>query len=263
VHRPPGSARARLAAATFVLLIPATTCASADPGPDVVPVAAWDSVLARFVEGGRVAYGALARDRGALDRFLAATESARPDGFSRESRLAFWVNAYNARVVDGVLRRPGLRSVLDPGKVLGVPTLRFFREPRLTAGRRLTLDDIEHRILRAEFGEPRVHFVLNCASAGCPELPPRSLTAASLDSVLEASAHAFLADRSKNRVGADGRLELSAIFKWFGEDFRAGPGGVEGFVARYGVAPAPAAAGREPRFLPYDWSLNGSWGSGR
>ncbi len=251
--------RPTLRAAALLVLAAAGPVVAAAPPDDVIPVVAWDSVLTRYVAGARVDYGALARDRGALDRFLAAIETAAPERFPRAAQLAFWVNAYNARVIEGVLRRPGLRSVLDVGRILRVPTLRFFRESRLTAGRMLTLDDIEHRILRAEFREPRVHFVLNCASTSCPSLPPRPLTAATLDSTLEAAARAFLGDRTKNRVGADGRLELSHIFKWFGDDFVAAAGSVEAYVARHGLTPTPAAASRGPRFLPYDWSLNGSW----
>jgi hypothetical protein len=228
-------------------------------GAEVVPVAALDTVLSRFASARRVDYGGLARDSGALRRFLAAAERAAPERFSRAEQIAFWVNAYNARVLDAVIRRPGLKSVLDPGKVAGVPTLGFFRERRLTAGRRLSLDDIEHRILRKEIAEPRVHFVLNCASTSCPALPERALTAASLDATLDAATRRFLADSTKNRWGANGRLELSSIFKWYGEDFVAAAGSVPAFVARYWTQGEPPRASTPVTFLPYDWSLNGTW----
>jgi len=260
--------------ATVVLGLGSTACGGAVPdrdrgtqdaaaatasSSDVVDVAPFDSVLARFVRTDGVRYAALAADRGALDRYLAATETAAPGRFSRDAQMAFWINTYNARVLEGVIQRPGLESVLDPGKILGVPTLGFFRQKRLTANDMLSLNDIEHRILRGQFEDPRIHFVLNCASASCPPLPERALTAASLDSVMEAATHAFLADRGKNRIGRDGRLELSAIFKWYKDDFVAASGSVQAFVRDYW--PDPAAIGGEMRIrhLPYDWSLNGSW----
>jgi hypothetical protein len=228
-------------------------------GAASVPVAPLDSVLIRFVREGRVDYRGLARDPGSLRRFLDSTREARPPGHPRAEQIAFWVNAYNARVLDGVIRRPGLASVLDPGKVAGVPTLGFFRERRRTAGRMLSLNDIEHEILRAGFREPRIHFVLNCASVSCPVFPERALTGATLEATLDAATRRFLADRTKNRLAADGRLELSSIFKWYEEDFRSAAGSVPAFVARYWPAPGRVTATTTLRVLDYDWSLNGSW----
>lgn len=221
--------------------------------------AALDTVLARHVRDGRVDYGALARDRGPLDRYLAAVARANPEQESRDEQLAFWVNAYNARVLEGILRWPGLKSVLDVGKVVGVPTLGFFRQRTRTAGRELSLDDIEHGVLRKRFREPRLHFVLNCASVSCPDLPSRALRAATLDSTLEAATRAFLSDPSRNRVLADGTLEISHLFKWYGEDFSAESGGVAGFVARHGLRPPARASKSTVRYLDYDWALNGRW----
>ena len=101
---------------------------------DAFPHAALDSVLARVLRDGRVDYGALAKDHADLDRHLAAAAVARPDDWPRDEQIAFWVNAYNARVLDGVIRRPGLKSVLDVRKVLGIPTetLRQLSQPFVT-----------------------------------------------------------------------------------------------------------------------------------
>lgn len=224
-------------------------------GAAPVSSAALDTVLARHVRGGRVDYDALARDRGPLDRYLAAAARAEPDAWPRDEQVAFWVNTYNARVLAGVLAHPGLKSVLDVGKHLGVPTLGFFHEKRTTAGRPLSLDDIEHGILRARFHEPRLHFVLNCASASCPELPARALRAATLDSSLDAAARAFLRDPVRNRLDGERGLELSSIFKWYRGDFEAAAGSLPAFVARY----ATVRPNRVVRFIGYDWSLNGQW----
>ena len=233
--------------------------AAGPAGAETFPHAALDSALARVLRDGRVDYGALARDHADLDRYLAACAAARPDEWPREAQIAFWVNAYNARVLDGVIRRPGLKSVLDVRKILGIPTLGFFREQRVTAGARRSLDDIEHRILRVRYAEPRVHFVLNCASVSCPVLPARALDPATLDGDLDAATRRFLADTTRNRIDPGGRLRLSAIFKWYAEDFEKAAGSVVAFVARYLPAGRTIPPGAKIEHLDYDWALNGSW----
>ena len=245
----------RRALAALALLLAALQPALA---ADVISYAPLDSVLALDVRDGRVDYGALARDRGPLTRLLATAYGADPERFSREAQIAFWVNVYNARVLDGVARRPGLRSVLDVGKAVGVPTLGFFHERAVVAGRDLSLDDIEHQILRASFHEPRLHFVLNCASASCPKLPAHALHAASLDSTLDAAAAAFLADPARNRITPGGELQLSSIFKWYRGDFEAAAGSLPAFLARHWKG-APLRGDEPIHFLAYDWSLNGHW----
>lgn len=250
-----GGARAWAVAGAAVLLGVVARPASAEPFSH----AAFDTVLARVLREGRVDYGALAKDHADLDRYLAAVAAARPDPWPREEQIAFWVNAYNARVLDGVIRRPGLKSVLDVRKVLGIPTLGFFRERRATAGARRSLNDIEHRILRARYAEPRLHFVLNCASVSCPVLPERALTAATLEGDLESATRRFLADSTRNRVDPDGSVRLSQIFDWYADDFRAAAGSVSAFVRRHWPGPEPPEPERFRGHLKYDWALNGSW----
>ncbi len=221
--------------------------------------AALDSVLQRYLHGGRVDYAGLVRDRGPLDRYLAATRAARPDEWPREEQIAFWINVYNARVLEGVIRRPGLRSVMDVGKVLGVPTGAFFRGRFVAAGREASLNDIEHGILRAKFHEPRVHFVVNCASASCPALPEHPLSGGALDAELERATVRFLSDRSRNQVDPARELRVSSIFKWYRGDFKAVAGSVQAFVERHWPRRERFVPGLPVHFLEYDWSLNGSW----
>src|SRR5262249_37950320 len=143
-------------------MLAATPGTQARPGA-VVATAALDTVLVRFAHEGRVDYRSLAADPGALHRYLAAAATARPGGYGRSEQMAFWINTYNARVLDAVLRRPGLKSVLD--SVAGLPGV--FREGRPSGGQTISLDQIE-RMLRESFRDARAHFVLNCASASCP-----------------------------------------------------------------------------------------------
>ena len=221
--------------------------------------AALDTVLQAHVHDARVDYGALARDRGPLERYLEATRAAHPDAWPRNEQIVFWVNVYNARVLDGVVRRPGLKSVLDVGKLVGVPTLGFFRERAVSGEREISLNGIEHEILRKGFHEPRIHFVLNCASTSCPALPPRALETASLDSTLDAAAQAFLLDRSKNQIEPGPKLKLSSVFKWYRSDFETAAGSLQAFVQRYWKGAGVVRADAPIKFLDYDWSLNGHW----
>ena len=221
--------------------------------------AALDTVLQAHVHDARVDYGALVRDRGPLERYLEAAGVAHPDAWPRNEQIVFWVNVYNARVLEGVVRRPGLKSVLDVGKLVGVPTLGFFRERAVSGGRKISLNDIEHEILRTGFHEPRIHFVLNCASASCPALPPRALETATLDSTLDAAARAFLLDRSKNQIAPGPELKLSSIFKWYRSDFETAAGSLQVFVQRYWKGAGVVRVDAPIKFLNYDWSLNGHW----
>jgi hypothetical protein len=158
---------------------------------------------------------------------------------------------------------PDLKSIKDLGSLLQSPwKKKFFTllgEPR-------HLDWIEHEQLRPRYAEPRIHAAVNCASIGCPALRNEAFTAARLEAQLEDGMRRFMADRSRNRV-ANGRVEVSAIFKWFREDFEQGHLGlkrVEDLFARYAPQlsddPAVQAQLRD-RALPvshldYDWALN-------
>jgi len=221
--------------------------------PDPAPL---DTVLARHLRDGRVDYAALARDRGPLDRYLAAAAVATPEQSSRDEQIAFWVNVYNAQVLAGVLRWPTIASVLDVGQTVEPGSPGFFQRYAHVAGRERTLDQIERVDLRALGAGPRLHFVLNCASLGCPDLPPRALRASTLDSTLIAATRAFLADRTRNRVAADGALELSKLFEWYAREFQRESGGVAGFAARHGLRARTATTSTPVRILEYDWRLN-------
>jgi hypothetical protein len=238
---------------------------------------ALDALLRRHVawnEAGTattVSYAGFAADRVALREVLDAFEStsrAAFDAMTRAQRFAFLANAYNAFTIELVLTRwPDLRSIRDLGSPWRSPwRRRFFRllgEPR-------HLDDVEHGMLRApgDFDEPRVHFVVNCASVGCPALRPEALDADRLEAQLEDSTRRFLADPTRNRYDPRSRrLEVSRIFDWYREDWERGAAGIgsrEQFLARYAEilakAPADRARIREGTvplaFLDYDWSLN-------
>ena len=228
----------------------------------------WDGLLKKHVavlDAGRasqVRYAGMARDRAALKEYLEKVSSVKEAEFDRWARApqeAFLINAYNAFTVEKVLTRyPDIKSIWDFGKLFGNPFKdRFFT----LLGKKSSLDDIEHGLLRKSFREPRVHFALNCASVSCPMLREEAYVGHRLERQLEEQAVRFLSDRSRNRfalAGAGaGTLQVSKIFDWYQEDFAPR----EKFLARY--AGQLGGISSQIAFLEYDWTLNDSPSSSR
>lgn len=223
--------------------------------------AAWDRVVSRHAVRGGVDYAAVAADRGDLDAFLACVRRIDPARLSEPDRVAFLSNAYNALVVDAVLRRyPGIRSVRD---VDGF----FDEETHTVGGEAMTLDAVE--TLAREI-DPRVHFTVVCASTSCPDLLDEAYTGAAIERQLRRQTQRFLADPSKGLRydRAANELHLSSIFKWYAGDFTGGStvvaffarGGVLDWVVEHLADRRLAAELDEKRpsvkYLEYDWSLN-------
>jgi hypothetical protein len=257
-RRNPGSRRAHEVAATawtrggaraalvIVLLFGAGAAALA------ADRAAFDPLLRAHVRNGLVDYPAFQQDPAFK---LHVAELARPVALAtRTAQLAYYINAYNALAIAGIL------DGLSPSTLLG--QLRYFklRDWPLNGGE-ISLYDLEHKVLRP-LGEPRIHFAIVCASRSCPQLRAEAYGAATLDAELDEQARLFVNDPSRNRYDKATRTaHLSAIFKWFDEDFR-GAGSVQKFVARYVSDPEVARdLGNDAwriEWLPYDWNLNGT-----
>lgn len=230
--------------------------------PGVVPAAElhdlWSALLAEHVRNGRVDYIGFQRDKGRLDRYLARLGMTDPDVLPEPEQMAFYINLYNASTVQLILDnfrngRP-VSSIKDIGTFFSSPwSIRFI----VVGGKTLTLDNIEHDILRPRFRDSRVHFAINCAAKSCPPLRGEAYVGRTLDYQLNDSTAAFLNDPEMTYVRG-GALYVSKIFDWFSEDFG---GDIIAFVARYGrgeLAAAIAAGGDslKVKYLPYDWSLN-------
>jgi hypothetical protein len=228
--------------------------ASAPPEAGRFPHEILDGLLLRVVDpAGRVDYATLRRPtaRAELERYLAALGETSPhqdpEAFpSRESRLAYWLNAYNACVLYGVIDRPELRSVKEVEKS-------FFYFTRYKLGdEELSLYAIENEVLR-RMGEPRVHMVMNCAALGCPEMSDEALVPERLEEQLSMASARFCANPSKLRIDLTGQVAMSPIFEWYAADFDEAGGGL-GFCRRFGRDDLPAQAAVS--YLPWDWSLN-------
>ncbi|HWP65130.1 MAG TPA: DUF547 domain-containing protein [Candidatus Limnocylindria bacterium] len=217
------------------------------------------------MQDGFVDYAGLEKDGQAeLRAYLDALESicrGHYDTWTREQKLAYWINAYNAYTVRLILDHYPLKSIREIGLLPGAAFRKEFIPSKGVRGKTLSLDDIEHEILRKDFSEPRIHFAIVCASKGCPTLRSEAYRAADLERQLDDAARTFVRDSAKNRFDASKRtLYLSSIFKWFREDFERAAKPLPEFVARF--ADEQTAAGLRAgsvriEFLDYDWSLNG------
>lgn len=230
------------------------------------------------VDGGKtskVNYTAFGKDRAALKTYLdslSAVSAADFNGWTKPQRMAFLINAYNGYTLELILQNYPVKSIKDTG---GTFDNRWKRKFFKLLGEDSFLDKIEHEILRkpGAYNEPRVHYAVNCASIGCPALREEAFVAERLNAQLEEQAVRFLSDRSRNRF-ANGKLEVSMIFKWFDDDWKNGYTGFDGktpaiksreeYFARYAkqLADSPAdqqliASGKAPiSHLDYDWSIN-------
>lgn len=211
----------------------------------------FDAVLAGCVEDGRVHYGKLRGLEPTLDAYLASLASAKPSLESGPELRAFWIDAYNACVLKGLL------DAYPVGRPQDIPG--FFDVKRYEVeGQKLTLNDIENEKIRGQ--DPRIHFALICGAASCPDMRTKAWRGATLEADLDQGVRQFLANTDKGvRLDGDGALVISQLFRWFAKDF-GGESGVLAFLAKYGPpAVAPRAAQQPPppiRFLDYDWALN-------
>jgi hypothetical protein len=230
--------------------------------------ALWTEVLAAHVEGDRFDYRALAKDRSKLDAYVAQLETVDAEtlaGWNENQRHAFWINAYNAYTIQLVAAKYPLKSIKDIGGVLSSVWDRHFiplnaLHPK-GKDKRLSLNDIEHKILRPRFKDARVHAAVNCASQGCPPLRAEAFTAKGLDEQLDSQVRSWLADEKRNKFDRAKRtLQLSKIFDWWKDDFVRDEKSVRAYVAKYAPADVAAWLGEAEnvtiRHLNYSWKLN-------
>lgn len=232
----------------------------------------WNAVLQTSVaetpSSSKVRYADLKAHPEKFDRYLqnlSAVSQKQFAAWNKNEKLSFLINAYNALTVKLVIDHYPVESIKDIGS--------FFRNswkiPFFTLlGEEMFLDHIEHKLIRGadDFSEPRIHFALVCASVGCPKLQAQAFTANRLDEMLEQGAKAFLQDTTRNYYDAKKQvLNLSSLFKWYGEDFDKLYGSMTGFVVKYitqdagqqtAIARDIADNTIDVEYLDYDWSLN-------
>jgi len=257
----------------LLLVIPLAACSSAKPPVLQVPFqadyATFARVLKTMVYSDRVDYSTLKAKRSGLDSAVAQFASVTPEALglmTRDEQMAFWINAYNAITLRSVIDAYPVKSIKD---IDGV----WDKKRWVVGGRKVTLNEIEHSILRPEFKDPRVHFAINCASVGCPPLADHPYAGSRLNDQLDSAAAGFVNNPARNHIdAASGVIRTSELFQWFGEDFVPGYGNdkfpylspVEAailqFMLRYADEERTAVltSGKHWKFEypPYDWQLN-------
>lgn len=224
--------------------------------------AGFDTLLKRHVRDGLVdydAFDAAPAFRSYLDRLAAFDPSVLP----RAEQLAFWINAYNAYTIALILAHDERESIRNINRTLGLSLKGPWRERVVrVGGKRYSLDEVEHDIVRPRFNEPRIHFPVVCAALGCPPLRSEAYRGDALDAQLDDQSRRFLlATPAINRVDAATRtVALSPIFNWYKEDFGGDGKAIGRFVARYfpqGAERSLLESGRFAlTFTEYDWRLN-------
>ena len=227
----------------------------------------WDRFLKRYVsddgEDGvnRVAYGHITEsDRRGLDEYVASLAATPIGGYSRAEQLAYWINLYNALTVKVVLDRYPVKSIRDidisPG--LFFPDGPWGKKLVTVEGGHLSLNDIEHRILRPIWRDPRIHYAVSCASIGCPDLRRTAFTAANTDALLTKAAREYVNDPRGARLDESGRLVVSSIYVWFQEDFGDSDAGIITHLRQYAGPRLQAMLAQIERIggHAYDWGLN-------
>lgn len=223
-------------------------------------------LLQSYVSRDRVDYAGLKSARAGLDGVVDQIGSADLSESSDVEKLAFYINAYNIIT---------LRSIVDAYPVASIKDIDgvWDKKTWFVAGQKLTLNQIEHEILRVDFSEPRIHVAIVCASIGCPPLADKPYLADEIESQLQNAASRFALDMHYNRLDPlTGRADLSSIFDWFGEDFIeryyqaaafSGLSKKENSAINFLIGYFPAdqrpdllAMSYSIAYIDYDWSLN-------
>lgn len=224
---------------------------------------AWDQFLGRYLRTdangiNRIDYGRVGKaDHEKLRGYLDALQTVDTKALTRDQQLAFWINLYNAKTVELVLQNYPVDSILKIKDGI-LPTGPWNRKVLNVGGEALSLNDVEHRIVRPVFKEERIHYALNCAAAGCPNLSPKAWRAEGLEAALAKAERAYVNDPRGVRIREDGTLVLSKIFAWFREDFGESEAEIIAKLAKAAEQPLrEKLKGRThvDRY-EYDWSLN-------
>ena len=225
---------------------------------------AWDAFLKKYVRPGRggvnlVAYGRVTgADKRALLDYLSRLSATRISAYSRREQRAYWINLYNALTVKVMLDHWPVKTIRDIGISPGLFARGPWGKKLVTVeGTQVSLDDIEHRILRPIWRDPRIHYAVNCASIGCPNLMATAFTATNADALLNKGARDYVNSPRGVRV-ENGRVIASSIYTWFQSDFGGSEAGVLSHLKKY-AEPALKAQLDQVRDIDdyeYDWAPN-------
>ena len=213
-------------------------------------------LLGSYVKKGVVDYQGFKKEEGKLDRYLRILEKTDPKTLSRKEQFAFYIDAYNAWTIKLILSGyPGIKSIKDLGSLFKSP---WKKKIARIDGDVISLDNIEHDILRPRYKDPRIHFAVNCASKSCPPLRSEPYEGDVLDNQFTEMTKRFINDPERNHLQGN-TLYVSSIFKWYSGDFNDD---MVGFFRKYAQGELrdglkKHAGDIEVEYLDYDWTLNG------
>ena len=206
----------------------------------------WDALLRAHVNtDGNVNYVAFQADKAKVDAYLEKMKKNAPQSsWSREDKIAYWINVYNAFTIQNVIGKYPIKSImdLDGGKVWTTQKINI-------GGKDYTLDAIEKQVLIKDLQEPRVHFAVNCAAASCPPLLNAAWSPEKLETLLEERTKTFINNSKYNKITLI-TAEISPIFNWYAADF----GDVKAFISKYSLTKLPSFGAL--KYKKYDWTLN-------
>ena len=258
-----------------VTLVFASSLVSAAPDSDVqefwmahdeqskieVSHQAWQDLLDKYLDAdhasgvNRFNYKAVeSSDRKALDDYLDSLQSLDPRQLSRNEQLAYWVNLYNALTAQVVLEEYPVESIRKI-RFLTSPFGPWDKNLLKIQGKKLSLNDIEHGILRPIWKDPRIHFAVNCASIGCPNLVDEAFSAANADELMTDAANDFINHSRGVEIKGD-TLVLSSIFDWYGGDFGSNEAEIVAYIAQFFDGDTSQLKGLTKFEYQYDWNLN-------
>jgi hypothetical protein len=223
----------------------------------MVDHSAFDKLLHKHVNAqGLVDYKGFKADEAAFNQYLAMLSKNPPAAnWPKNDQMAYWINAYNAYTIRLILDHYPVESIKDIGSKIKIPFVttpwaaKFFS----IGGEKMSLDNIEHGILRKKFDDPRIHFSLVCASMSCPRLRNEAYTADKLNAQLEDQGHDFLNNPAKNKIGKS-EAQLSKYFDWYKGDWEKNGQTVVKWVNRY--SNTKIDGNTKISYLDYNWSLN-------
>ena len=213
---------ALLAVLTALVMV---SCGTSAPTSKSAPIehTIWDNLLKKHVNNnGMVDYKGFKKDEAQLKKYLDLISSNAPGSkWSKDEKLAYWINAYNAYTVQLILNHYPLKSIKDIGSSIKIPFVNTPWDVKFIeiGGKKMDLNNIEHGIIRKDFNEPRIHFAVVCAAMSCPPLRNEAYTADKLDKQLDDQGRAFLNNDRLNEVTKN-KAEISKIMDWYGGDFK-------------------------------------------
>jgi hypothetical protein len=233
--------------------------ATSGTNADVINHDAWDKILAdhaRAADDGvnRIDYKAIKeRSAAELSAYIKALENTKISEYPRDEQFAYWINLYNAATVQAIVSHYPLKSIRNIGTLGQGP----WKDKSLKVeGRALSLDDIEHGILRPIWKDVRIHYAVNCASIGCPNLALKAYRAATLEAMLEEAARAYI-NHPRGFDQVDGKIVASSIFDWYQSDWGSAEN-VLSHARKYatGKTASILANAKSIDGYEYNWSLN-------